>query len=316
MARVFTGGGWWGALIPFAILGAILIAVLRATSVPETSPTPVAATVFVPAFERLPPVSGGHYELWFEQADSGAGRLATFTVLPGGALFTLNGEPVQEFPIAELPPPRSTLFLTVEPGSAPAEKRSGRVLLRGTLSELKATFEPVLPSTNGKHVAALLSLTDTAAPDTTGLWFVRPAGGQGKTGAGLQLSALQGGWAYGGFVTTSAGTVLPMGLFPDPKKADGAAPFSGTRKGLGFPGEDFVRKPPEGVKFPLNLADGRTAVTVSLEPDFAKNSSEPFLPLLTLRIPYQQKPNEIFTLEPVSKDTFPGGTGTFEQRNP
>ncbi|TSC72719.1 MAG: hypothetical protein G01um101438_436 [Parcubacteria group bacterium Gr01-1014_38] len=320
MARIFTGGGWWGALIPFAILGAVLIAVLRSTSGPEPSPTPVAATVFVPVFERLPPVSGGHYELWFEHPDGGAGRVAAFTVLPRGALFTLTGEPVQDFLVTELPPLGSTLLLTVEPGETPVEKRSARVLLRGALQGLEVTFEPVLPDVGGKHVAMLVAPTDAKAPDTTGVWFVRPAGGTDRTSAGLQLKALGEGWAYGGFLTTSAGTVLYMGLFPDPKKADGSVSFSGSKKGLPFPGEDFVRNPPEGVKFPLNLADGRTTVTVSLEPDFSKaivaaeGSFEPFLPLLTLRIPYQQKPGEAFTLSPVSPDTFPGGTGKFEQR--
>ncbi|MDP3685335.1 MAG: hypothetical protein Q8R32_00720, partial [bacterium] len=298
MARVFTGGGWWGALIPLAILGAVLIAVIRSTSGPEPTPTPGSATIFAPAFERLPSVSGGHYELWFERAEGGAERIAAFTALPGGALFLLTGEPVQDFPIAELPPPGSHLLLTVEPGATPVEKRSGRTLLRGALQGLEVAFEPVLPSTNGKHVAALLTPTDAAAPDTTGLWFVRPAGGKGKTSAGLQMPSLDNGWAYGGFVTTSAGTILPMGVFTDPKKPDGRAAFSGGTKGLLFPGEDFVRNPPEGVKLFLNLADGRATVTVSLEPDFAPDASEPFLPLLRLRIPYQQKPNETFTLEP------------------
>lgn len=316
MTRVFTSGGWWGVLVPIVILGAVFVAVLRAISEPEFSPTPSAVTTFTPTFERLPVVNGGHYELWFERAEGGGSRLAAFTVLPGGALLTLSGEPVQSFPVVESPPPGSTLFLTVEPGATLAEKRSNRVLLRSTLSGPEVTWEPVLPSLKGKHVATLLSPTDATAPDTTGLWFVRPAGGQGKTAAGLQLPALNNGWAYGGFVTTSGGTTLSMGLFPDPKKADASTPFSGGKKGLAFPGEDFVQHAPEGVKFPLNLADGRSQITISLEPDFAKDSSEPFLSVLRIRIPYQQKPNEAFVLSVVSLDTFPKGTGTFEQQAP
>ncbi len=303
-------------LIPFLILGAVFVAVLRATSEPEDTPTPEAITTFTPTFEHLPPVPGGHYEIWFERPDGGGSRLAAFTVLTGGALFTLSGEPAQRFPVVESPLPGSTLFLTVEPGATLAEKRGTRVLLRGALSGTDVALEPALPSLKGKHGAALLSPTDATAPDTTGLWFVRPTGGKEKTAAGLQLPALGTGWAYGGFVTTSGGTVLPTGIFTDPKKADTRAAFSGGKKGLAFPGEDFIRNAPEGVKFSLNLADGRSQVTVSLEPDFAKESAEPFLPLLTVRIPYQQKPNELFTLSAVSADTFPKGTGTFEQQAP
>lgn len=272
-------------------------------------------TLLVPAFERLPGSLGGHYELWVRRAEGGEERLAAFTALAGGELLALGGEPVQTFSVSDLPPVGSVLLLTVEQGSEPAIVRSDRVLLRGTLATTETALEPVLPPTEGEHAAMLLTPTDPKTPDTSGLWFAKPSKAKGQPLApGLALAPLTSGWAYGGFVTTAAGTLLPLGTFRDPSGPDERAPFSGKRKGLKAPGEDFVTNPPEGVTFPLNLADGRTTVTVGLVPDFAPEAAEPFLPLLTARVPYQQKASTPFALEAVPEDTFPRGIGKFEQR--
>lgn len=325
MMRVFPSGGGMprsfrggvvGILVPVILLGVLFAAVVRQGGEEAPTARPGAATIFVPSFERLPPVPSGHYELWSEHADGGGERLAAFTVSVGGALLDLAGEPVQEFPVSELPPSGSTIVLTVEAGADVAETRSGRVLLRGTLSTTDVMLVPALPSLEGRHAAILLAPTDPAAPDITGVWFAKSAKAKGRSGPGLALAPLRGGWAYGGLVETAAGTMLPTGLFADPIARDASAPFSGKGNGLPVPGEDFVRNPPEGVRFPLNLADGRTKVTVSLFPDFAVDATEPFLPLLATRIPYQQKTGEPFLLEAVSADAFPQGKGMFERRNP
>jgi hypothetical protein len=109
--------------------------------------------------------------------------------------------------------------------------------------------------------------------------------------------------------------VIHTGSFADPSKPDTGAPFSGTGTTIKLPGEDFVRNAPEGVRFPLNLADGRSTVMVALLPDFAPEAEEGFLPLLTARIRYQQKTNEPFSLSPVSTDELPRGSGRFEKQD-
>lgn len=314
MARIFTRGGWWAVVVPVGILGVLFVAVLRAPSEQAPSLEASPATVFVPSFERLPPVPLGHYELWVQQPDGGSHRLGAFTVLPGGSLVSLSGEPLGDIAVAELPPVDSLLLLTVVSGSELSIERPDRVLLRGTLAATEVRFEAAVPAATGTHRAMLLAPTDAKAPDTSGVWFAAPSTVRGKPRAGLALSAPPPGWAYGGFVTTAAGTVLPTGAFVHPAARDQSAAFSGTANALAFPGEDFVRHAPEHVTFPLNLADGRTTLSVSLLPDFAPESAAPFVSLLTARIPYQQKTGEGFPLEAVSPETFPGGTGVFEQR--
>lgn len=315
MPKSFRGGAL-GVIVPLVVLGVLLAVVIRQVPKPAPQPSSAPTTVFVPSFERLLPAPGGHFELWTEHPDGSGERLAAFTTSVGGALLSIQGEPVQAFPVSELPDTGSTILLTVETGSDVAASRSGRVLLQGVLSTTDVTLEPVLPSLEGQHVAILASPTAPSAPDTAGIWFAKPTKVKGQPASGLTLPPLRGGWAYGGWVTTAVGTTLPTGLFTDPGKADQSAPFSGTSKGFQFPGEDFVRNPPEGVQFPLPLADGRTRVTVSLEPDFAPTSAEPFLPLLEARIPYQQKTGEPFVLEAVSAAMFPKGRGHFERRGP
>ncbi len=299
----------WGVLVPLAVLGLLFVAVDRGGD-EVRAPSQSSPTVFVPTFERLPPVPDGHYELWVARPDGGEERIAAFSVLPGGTISALNGEGAREFLVRELPPPGSVLLLTVEEGRDPLTSRSDRLLLRGALSAADVTFEPVLPRLEGSHVAQLRMSSGAASSKRSGLWF------SGERGQGLQLPPLSGGWAYGGFVTLSQGTRLATGLFHDPGRPDMATPHTKSNKGvlLPFPGEDFVHDPPEGVTFPLNLADGRTTVSVALQPDFSSGGAEPFLPLLEGRIPYRLEPREPFPLEAVRPETFPKGTGTFAQK--
>lgn len=310
----FTGGAWSIAL-PLLILLVLFWAVLRSPPGPAPSPSPVMVTMLVPVLERLPGSLGGHYELWVSRAEGGEDRLAAFSALTGGELLALGGEPVQTFPVSDLPPVGSVLLLTVEQGIEPAIVRSDRVLLRGTLTTTETVLEPVLPPTEGKHAAMLLTPTDPKTPDTSGLWFAKPGKAKGQPLApGLALPTPPAGWLYGGFVTTASGTTLPTGAFRDAGAADQGSPFLGKGRGLGVPGEDFVTNPPDGVTFPLNLADGRTTVTIGLLPDFAADARVPFLSLLTTRVPYRQKSATPFTLAPVAAEEFPRGVVTFAQQ--
>lgn len=307
-------GGAWGAFVPLVALGVILWAVLRSASTPSSSPSPLPVTTLTPSFARLPPVPGGHYELWATRPEGGEDHLAAFTVLSSGALLSLGGEPADVFSIREPPPVGSTMILTVEFGNELAITRSERVLLHGALTTTGATLAPDIPDLTGTHTALLVSPTDSKAPDTSGVWFANTGAVRGKPTPGLALSAPAAGWLYGGFVVTASGTTLPTGAFRDLGAADLGSPFGGKGKGLRVPGEDFVTDPPDGATFPLNLADGRTVVAISLLPDFNADARAPFLPLLTARIPYRQQPSAPFPLTPVAAEELPQGVVKISQQ--
>lgn len=301
-------------LVPLALLVGAFFLVSRSETRPAPPPAPPPVVVFTPTFEHLPPVLDGHYEVWAEQPDGGTARLAAFAVLPGGALTTLAGEPVLAFPVDAVPPPGTTFAVTVEEGLRAADARGERILLRGVSAGADVTFEPVLPDQDGDQRALLQVATDSAAPKTAGLWFATTTGDRSAVRPGLRLPPAAAGFVYGGFVTTAGGTVLTTGSFTDPRAADNASSYSGQGRGLPLPGEDFLRNSPEGVTFPPNLADGRTEAIVALLPDFAAEAAEPYLPLLTARVAYQQKAGAAFELQPVPSDQLPRGSGKFEER--
>lgn len=315
MPRIFTADGWWAVALPIAILAVLFIGVRWTPSAPEEATLTPPAAVLVPRFQRLPPVPRGHYELWVQRPDGAEERLAALAVGAGGALFSLTGDALQTLPVSELPVPNSTLLVTVEEGSVPAPARSPRILLKGRLQETDVSFEPVLPNVPEGNGALLLAPSDARAPDTAGVWFSRAAA-PGKRSPALKLPIAPEGWTYGGFVTTATGADLRTGAFQDPANPDTAAPFSGTGRTIPLPGEDFVRNAPEGVKFPVHLADGRSTLTVSLLPDFAGEAETPFLPLLRVRIPYQQKTGVVFRLSAVPLEELPAGSGHFEHAVP
>lgn len=324
MARVFTRGGWGIILTALTVLVFLLAAVAffggreRKT---EESPPPLAEVRL--QFERLPPNRSSHYELWERSPSGGEQRMGGFRVLEGGSIVSLAGDPTSTLSAPELPPAGTELLLTLEAGDTLAEQRSERVLLRGVLKTTEADLVSELPKIPKGQVAILSTPTEEDAPATTkvpasaGIWFAKKGAKKGTPAPGLSVPALPTGWVYGGWVVTGADTVLPTGLFPSPKAADRHAPYSGTGAGWKLPGEDFLRDAPEGLKFPLNLADGRTEVIVSLEPDVGSTNDhpEPFLPLLTARIRYRQAPNEPFTLSPVEKDAMPRGHVVIEPKS-
>lgn len=310
MARVFTRGGWGIVLTALAVPVVLLAAAAffgggkRET---EASPPPLAAVRL--HFEHLPPSRSGHYELWERSPSGGEQRMGAFRVLEGGSVVSLAGDPVSTFSIPDLPAAGTELLLTLEAGDRLVEKRSERVLLRGFLETTEADLEPALPKITKGQVALLATPTEEDAPATAkvpasaGIWFAKKGAKKGAPVPGLSLPALSGGWVYGGWVVTGADTVLPTGLFPDPKNTDRQGPYSGSSAVWKLPGEDFLHNAPEGVKFPLDLADGRTEVVVSLEPDIGdlEDHPEPFLSLLSARIRYRQGPNEPFALKPVEE---------------
>ena len=304
-------GGWGIILVSLALLSVLVVSVaLLRDKEEEEAPESLSLLAEITlSFERLPPRARGHYELWERRPSGGEQRLGTFRVLEGGSLVTLTGDPLITLPLAELPPSGTEILLTIEAGDTPSERRSERVLLHGTLGTTEADLTPRFPKIPKGQVALLATPTKEGAPGSAGVWFAKKGDKKGSPSPGLSIPRLPEGWVYGGWVVTGAGTTLPTGLFPDPWKADEHTFYGGSEPGWDLPGEDFLRDAPEGVKFPPNLADGRTQLLVSMEPDFdgAEEHGEPFLPLLTTRIPYKQAVNTPFPLGPVEERTFPQG---------
>src|SRR5687767_9400973 len=112
MPRVFTRGGWGILVLPLLVV-AVLAWFTFGVGEPSdkiASPDISAAAVLMPAFERLPSVSGLHYELWERRPDGGEARIGAFRVLEGGGLVHLSGETFSGWPL-ENPPLPGTEYL-------------------------------------------------------------------------------------------------------------------------------------------------------------------------------------------------------------
>lgn len=301
------------AIVPILVVGAIFGYFLMPDKVKQeisqgVSNGPVADLSL--QLDNLPANTGDHYEIWLRNFEGGEQPLGYFKVMDGGSLVTLTGDPFTSLSLLDVPRSGATLLVTVEPGDAPVAKRSERVVLQGSFKETSVALKTVLPQIKGDQVALLANPTLLKSKGVAGLWFTKDANG---IAPGLNLTKLPDGWKYGAFVVTDKKGKFFLGMFGDANKADEKSYFGGKKTGWSVPGEDFVANAPKGVKFPLELNDGKTQLLVSVEPDyreFSGNDVKPFMPILQMRIPYNQISGTTFGLEIIKSETFPTGKGS------
>lgn len=210
----------------------------------------------------LEPISGALYEVWVVVGDT-KHSAGTFNVAGDGSLVDASGGPAH-FASPVDPATADAIAVTVEPVPDPDPGPTATVILVGSpgASSAKLRFPIGLGKASGSFI---LATPTTAATDdeTSGAWFLDPAGGPGPS---LRLPALPEGWVFEGWGVTQA-TPLSTGQFTEPTGSDQSAPFSGPLPGPPFPGEDFVANLPPGVSPPVNLADGSSMIVITLEPD-------------------------------------------------
>lgn len=240
----------------------------------------------------LPELEEGAYALWLDQA--GTPVLAGTFTDPSGATFDLDA------PLADY----DSLDVTVE---ADADAPDGStVVLTGAVGE-ELTFPFDLSTVNGG--ISLWSPTDDE-PDNHeagAWWFVNDGAGAEPS---LTIPALPAGWSFATWTDTQ-GTTLPMGSFTDAASPDSACLFCGPDADLGaVPGEDFIEGLPASVSTAVNLADGASSVTLSLQPDIWEITSVDSpafgLDVLSADVPLDQVGGEVFELDSVLD--APGGS--------
>lgn len=219
------------------------------------------------AFDGLEMLGEGHFEGWaiFGDEKVSTGKFSAdddFT-------FTVDRDLTEA----------DMIVITIEPEGDTDDIPSGVVLLAGSVNGNQASlaFPVDLSGVAGTYILA----TPTNGPETdelSGIWFLALPG----PSASLILPALPAGWVYEGWVV-NMGTPLTSGRFLTPEGADDFNGYSGSEPSPPFPGEDYLLNPPQGVSFPLNLADGASLAVISVEPDL--NGNDPTGPA-----PFQIKP--------------------------
>jgi hypothetical protein len=205
----------------------------------------------------LPRLSGAQYEGWVVKGDR---KLSA-------GVFNVRERPHGQRVLLRSPidPARADMIVvTIEPIPDPDPGPSTVAILAGQPHRHFAALRfPIdVRGVAGSFILATPT-DDNPANETSGVWFLDPAGGPGPS---LTLPEPPAGWVFEGWGVTQ-GTPLTTGRFTSVTGADLASPFSGPNPGPPFPGEDFLTGLPAGVVAPVNLADGGSMVVITIEPD-------------------------------------------------
>lgn len=257
------------------------------------------------SLQNLPPLDGGHYQLWatffdFNKPNGGDSpthegefvSLGEFKVIEGGALRNLHGGDARfGLPAGENPQLLRDIVITVQAEqngnfAKPLDDEPGSILIGGAFRGNAATaiadldvayadaFKTDFASATGK---CTIVCPTSPADSSSGVWFVDLSGA--SPAAGLKnLPALPREWGYEGWIvdrSVQAGQSplsISAGKFirADSADFDGAGPNSGTGTPFNFPGQDFVQG-----TFRPNLMSGQFYFAVTIEP-FPDNSPKPF----------------------------------------
>jgi hypothetical protein len=209
------------------------------------------------AAQDLPRLTGARYEAWVVKGER---KLSA-------GVFNVRERPARQLAILRAPidPARADMIVvTIEPVPDPDPGPSVVAILAGEpRRHLAALRFPIdLRGVAGSFILATPT-DDDPANGTAGVWFLDPATGPGPS---LSLPQPPAGWVFEGWGVTQ-GTPLTTGRFTSVTGPDLASPFSGPNPGPPFPGEDFVTRLPAGVIPPVDLADGRSMVVLTVEPD-------------------------------------------------
>jgi len=240
----------------------------------------------------LAELSEGYYEGWLIVGDD---KIST-------GLFQEGGEQTFHFdtPIADI----EKVVITIEPEEDPDAGPSGIIVLAGDVVDGGVDLAFPVDFSDAAGSAILATPTDGNSEDeTSGVWFLSIPGPEAA------------GWVYEGWGVYE-GTPLPTGKFTAADEGDDFDGFSGTAADAPpFPGEDFLRNAPDGVDFPIDLADGESLAVISVEPDLdgvdpTGNGPAQVKPLVA-HIEEGQGDHENFDLE-LNPDSVPSGTATLQ----
>jgi len=217
----------------------------------DETTTAAPTTEIVLTTEGLPELAMGAYAGWAIFPDE---TVSTGTFSPGQGSPRSVDRDLRE---------ARTFVVTIEPTDDPEPGPSGVVALSGAFHGKEASLSFPVSFTNARGSYILATPTDGGdSHETAGVWFLDPSG----PAPSLDLPALPSGWVYEGWAVTQ-GHPVSTGRFRTPTGADSHSDHGGTSDGPPFPGEDLLRNPPMSVSFPADLADGKSRIVVSVEPD-------------------------------------------------
>ncbi|WP_406659654.1 anti-sigma factor [Methanolobus sp. ZRKC3] len=249
-------------------------------------------------FDGLDPLEEGVYEGW---VITGEEKLSVGTFNAGDEISFDVG---QDLSSADL------VVITIEPENDADADPSGIVILAGELEGGMAELEFPLDLSEATGTYILATPTNGADTDeASGIWFLQlPL----PPTPGLDLPELPDGWVYEGWVVNQ-GQPITSGRFTAVDEVDFFDDYSSVEPGPPFPGEDYLVNAPEGVVFPIDLADGESLAVISIEPDMDgvdPTGASPFqIKPLIGKIPSGAMDHVNYPMD-LSLDSIPSGVAT------
>ncbi len=243
----------------------------------------------------------------------------------------------------------STSFaVTIEAPGDVDNTPSGVVVLQGAVSgstplgpRIDFTFPATFTGASGSYILATPTDGNNTVDELSGIWFLDPSGPT----ASLTLPALPSGWVYEGWVWVDSevisgppgqpGDILKVpittGRFTSATGADNWSRYSMVVAPAPlFPGEDFLQDqstargnllqmpsrshgyPLMNLTFPLNLADGASKVSITVQPDIGgidpQGVGPSFIQILIADIPNDATDHTVYTLN-LDLTSIPKATG-------
>lgn len=247
---------------------------------------------------NLAELEKGHYEGWLIVGDQ---KIST---------GKFNADDEMEFQLAVDPDEVDKVVITIEPEGDVDAVPSGIVVLAGELDGEDAELSFPVDFSDASASVILATPSNGADTDeTSGIWFLTLPG----PSVGLDLPELPSGWVYEGWAVNQ-GVPLTSGRFTQNTGADDFDGYTGSEGVPPFPGEDFLVNAPEGIDFPIDLADGESKIVISVEPDLGGEDptgigpaqAKPFV----LAVPEDADDHENMELD-LNEESLPSGSATF-----
>ena len=269
------------------------------------------------SMQQIVPFPGNsHMEGWIVLLNEPNRSIGKFNVNQSGVLVDLAGNPITtgqidtEFALEDA----LAMFVTIEPsGDAddiPSETRlMGGLFVDGQAALRAADVEGIedeLILAAGNYIVD--SPTDgPGTNETSGIWFVNLTGG--PPARGLRVAIPIQGWHYQGWAEFD-GIAVNMGVITHHSRPDESSLYSGPTLGYNYPGEDFLVNAPDGLTFPVPVANAKVFVT--LEPAVDQDPAPSQFVLFEGRVPTEPAPNVTYDMVNLI-DEFPTGTAVIVQ---
>lgn len=274
----------------------------------STSNSPDEGSQVTINIENLPSISEtAKYQAWFYGENAAVGKIGVLTPDANGKVDAVFDVKLSEMKRAKY------ILVTVEPNL-----HDSLILRPGPLRLIAGTIGVNSAALTAQHdLAKKLNFTEAAGKYTlytptsaatndekSGVWFVELL--NNTASAGLNLPPVPAGCAYQGWVITN-GQTISTGKFTVLDDSDLDDTYSDELAAPKFPGEDFIKEPPAGFTFPLDLSGASLFITLESSADVSDLPAG--VKVLQATIPADAAASTTYQMQPVN-NTIPSPSGS------